>query len=41
MKLDIEGFECKALPGRVLDGSLGKFIPYIFMEWGILRLNRL
>ena len=25
---------------KVLDQSVGKFVPYIFMEWANLRLNR-
>ena len=33
IKIDIEGYECKALQPNVLLNKLGKFIPYIFMEW--------
>jgi len=40
IKIDVEGHECKALTKEVLDQSLGKFVPYIFMEWANLRLNR-
>ena len=34
LKIDIEGYECKALQPKILLNKLGKFIPYIFMEWG-------
>ena len=32
--------DSQALPPYVLDRSTGKFVPYIFMEWANLRLNR-
>eukprot|EP00092_Neocalanus_flemingeri_P007749 GFUD01008367.1.p1 GENE.GFUD01008367.1~~GFUD01008367.1.p1 ORF type:complete len:316 (-),score=69.27 GFUD01008367.1:90-1037(-) len=33
VKLDIEGYECKALQPDILLGNSGKYIPYIFLEW--------
>eukprot|EP00092_Neocalanus_flemingeri_P053877 GFUD01063402.1.p2 GENE.GFUD01063402.1~~GFUD01063402.1.p2 ORF type:complete len:118 (-),score=45.21 GFUD01063402.1:20-373(-) len=39
LKIDIEGYECKALQPDILLGTSGKFIPYIFMEWGQLPQN--
>ena len=36
LKIDIEGYECKALPEDVIMGSSGKQIPFIFLEWGQL-----
>ena len=36
LKIDIEGYECKALPEDVIMGSSGKWIPFIFLEWGQL-----
>ena len=39
LKIDIEGYECKALQPNVLLNKLGKFIPYIFMEWGHIYQN--
>ena len=36
LKIDIEGYECKALQPDILLNKLGKFIPYIFMEWAPL-----
>ena len=30
----------QALPLHILDQSSGKYVPYIFMEWANLRLNR-
>jgi len=38
LKIDIEGYECKALQAEILLGKSGKFIPYIFMEFNFLRL---
>ena len=40
LKMDIEGFECKALQPNILLNKLGKFIPYIFMEWKHLPNNK-
>jgi hypothetical protein len=40
IKIDVEGHECKALQQSILDQSAGKYVPYIFMEWANLRLNR-
>jgi len=40
IKIDVEGHECKALPNDILNRSTGKYVPYIFMEWANLRLNR-
>jgi len=40
IKIDVEGHECKALQPEILDQSTGKYVPYIFMEWANLRLNR-
>ena len=39
LKIDIEGYECKALQPEILMNKFGKFIPYIFMEWGQLPKN--
>ena len=39
LKIDIEGYECKALQPNILLNKLGKFIPYIFIEWGHLSRN--
>ena len=39
LKIDVEGYECKALQPEILMNKLGKFIPYIFMEWGQLPKN--
>ena len=39
LKIDVEGFECKALQPEILQNKVGKFIPYIFMEWGQLPNN--
>ena len=39
LKIDVEGYECKALQPKILLNKLGKFIPYIFMEWGQLPKN--
>ena len=36
LKIDIEGYECKALPKEIILGSSGKWIPFIFIEWGQL-----
>jgi hypothetical protein len=33
MKLDIEGYECRALQPDILLGRTGKSIPLIFLEW--------
>ena len=32
LKIDIEGYECKALQPDILLNKLGKFIPYIFIR---------
>ena len=37
MKMDIEGYECKALPPGILKNETGQFVPLIFMEWVHLR----
>ena len=37
MKMDIEGYECKALPPEILKNETGQFVPLIFMEWVHLR----
>ena len=37
MKMDIEGYECKALPPEILTNETGQFVPLIFMEWVHLR----
>ena len=39
LKIDVEGYECKALQPNIVFNELGKFIPYIFMEWGQLPTN--
>ena len=36
LKIDIEGYECKALTEEIIMGSSGKKIPFIFLEWGHL-----
>jgi FkbM family methyltransferase len=33
LKIDIEGYECKVLQPEIIQNKVGKFIPYIFMEW--------
>jgi len=38
LKIDIEGYECKALQSEILLSLSGKFIPYIFMEFGFIKL---
>ena len=40
LKIDIEGYECKALKPDVLLNKQGKFIPYIFMEWRFLPTDK-
>jgi len=37
LKIDVEGYECKALQEEIILNKIGKFIPYIFMEWGQLK----
>jgi len=39
IKIDIEGYECKALQSDILLGKSGKYIPYIFTEWFQLPKN--
>jgi len=39
VKLDIEGYECKALQPEILLGKSGKYIPYIFLEWAHVLYN--
>jgi hypothetical protein len=39
LKLDIEGYECRALQPHILLGSTGKRIPLIFLEWAWLPAN--
>ena len=39
LKIDIEGYECKALPEEIIMGSSGKRIPFIFLEWGQLVVD--
>ena len=41
LKMDIEGYECKALQPEILLNKVGKFIPFISMEWVQLPTNRL
>ena len=33
LKIDIEGYECKALQPEILLNKVGKFIPFIIIEW--------
>ena len=33
LKIDVEGYECKALQPEILQNQVGKFIPFIFMEF--------
>ena len=40
LKIDVEGYECKALQPEILQNQVGKFIPFIFMEWGQLPNNQ-
>ena len=40
IKIDIEGYECKALQPDVILNKQGKFIPYIFMEWRFLPTDK-
>ena len=39
LKMDIEGYECKALQPEILLNKVGKFIPFIFIEWLQLPTN--
>ena len=32
LKMDIEAYECKALPKEIIMGSSGKWIPFIFLQ---------
>ena len=41
LKMDIEGYECKALQPEILLNKVGKFIPFILMEWVKLPTNML
>ena len=41
LKIDVEGYECKALQPEILQNKVGKFLPFIFMEWGQLPHNQL
>ena len=36
LKIDIEGYECKALQPDILLNKVGKFIPFILIEWVML-----
>ena len=40
LKIDVEGYECKALQSEILQNQVGKFLPFIFMEWGQLPSNQ-
>ena len=40
LKIDVEGYECKALQSEILQNRVGKFLPFIFMEWGQLPSNQ-
>ena len=37
LKIDIEGYECKALQPEILLNKVGKFIPFIIIEWVHLK----
>ena len=39
VKIDIEGYECKALQREILLNKVGKFIPFIMIEWVHLKKN--
>ena len=39
LKMDIEGYECKALKPEILLNKVGKIIPFIFIEWGQIAIN--
>ena len=39
LKIDIEGYECKALQPEILLNKVGKFIPFIMIEWIHLKKN--
>ena len=39
LKMDIEGYECKALQPEILQNKVGKFIPFIFIEWKWTQLD--
>ena len=41
LKIDVESYECKALQPDILQNKVGKFLPFIFMEWGQLPHNNL
>ena len=40
LKIDVESYECKALQPEILLNKVGKFLPFIFMEWGQLPRNQ-
>lgn len=39
IKIDVEGFECKALGQFLKDPNEVHFVPYILMEWELLKNN--
>ena len=39
LKIDIEGYETKALQPEILLNKVGKFIPFILIEWSLVRKN--
>ena len=39
LKIDVEGYECKALQPDILLNKVGKFIPFILIEWVQLPTN--
>ena len=39
LKMDIEAYECKALQPDILLNKVGKFIPFILIEWVQLPTN--
>ena len=38
--VELQGFECKVLSHYFSDPEPGVFIPYIFMEWFVIRANQ-
>ena len=39
LKIDIEGYESKALQPEILLNKVGKFIPFILIEWHVIKRN--
>ena len=39
LKMDIEGYECRALQPEILLNKVGKFIPFMIIEWMHVKRN--